>query len=38
LYCLEMAKYFNPDEAEVMNQVWYCIPNELSVCSDINWV
>jgi cytokinin dehydrogenase len=21
LYCLEMAKYFNPDEAEVMNQV-----------------
>lgn len=20
-YCLEMAKYFNPDEAEAMNQV-----------------
>lgn len=20
-YCLEMAKYFNPDEADVMNQV-----------------
>ncbi|KAK2443442.1 cytokinin dehydrogenase [Trifolium repens] len=32
LYCLEMAKYFNPDEAEVMNQ---CVDHLLSQLSYI---
>lgn len=29
-YCLEMAKYFNPDEADVMNQVRHA--NNLIPC------
>lgn len=31
LYCLEMAKYFNPDEAEAMNQV--CHTKQLINCT-----